>query len=138
MVADHTNRLPKNRQNFEIERHWIPCLIYGDALKDEFKGKTFDKPASHVDLPAILLSQLKFPYEQFKWSKNILGNNSNTWAFYTFDEGFGLIKNNNKIVYDVKLKDLIYKTYNTDDSITTQEGKALLQKLMNEYINLSN
>ena len=138
MLADHTNRLPKNRQNFEIERHWIPCLIYGDALKDEFKGKTIDRPASHVDIPAIILSQLTLPYEQFKWSKNILGNDSNTWAFYTFDEGLGFIKNNDKIVYDIKLNRLIYKTNNTTDSLATQEGKALLQKLMNDYINLSN
>ena len=140
MVADHTCCLPKNRQNYEIERHWIPCLIYGPALKDEFKGKTFDNPTSHVDLPAIILSQLKHPYQKFKWSKNVFNNKFNNWAFYTFDEGFGFIKDSNEIVYDVKLNKLLTHSKNLNitksDSLLI-EGKVLLQKLLDDYISLS-
>lgn len=139
IVSDHTNRLPKDRDNFEINRHWIPCMFYGPALKDEFKGKTIDFPVSHTDFPAIVLSQLGLNYDYFKWSKNIFSNAyQNPWAFYTYDEGFGYLKNKDKIVFDIKLNKLIVKTDNKiiDDSLTT-EGKALLQKLLDDYISLS-
>lgn len=139
IVTDHTNRFPKDRQNFEIKRHWIPCLIYGPALKKEFKGKTIDYPVSHIDIPAIILSQLQMKYTDYKWSKNVFNKNYKTpWAFYTFDEGFGYLKNNDKIVYDVKLNKLIVSTNNkTRDDSLMLEGKALLQQLLDDYISLS-
>lgn len=140
MFGDHTNRLPKNRQNFEIERHWIPCLIYGPALSDHFKGKTIDKPASHIDIPAIILSQLNLDYKQYIWSKNAVDSLSKPWAFYTYDEGFGYICNKDKIVFDVKLNRLIYN--NLTDKFKTDslllEGKVLLQKLLDQYMSYSN
>jgi len=139
IVTDHTNRLPKWRDNFELNRHWIPCMFYGPALKDEYKGKIIDFPVSHVDFPAIILSQLGLKYDKFKWSKNIFDKNYKTpWAFYTFDEGFGFLKNKDKIVYDIKLNKLILSTNNKilDDSLSI-EGKALLQKLLDDYISLS-
>ncbi len=139
IVTDHTNRFPKLRQNYEIERHWIPCLFYGPALKDNFKGKTIDYPVSHIDFPAIILSQLGLKYDKFKWSKNIFDKNyQSPWAFYTFDEGFGYLKNKDKIVFDIKLNKLIISTNNKvlDDSLS-KEGKALLQKLLDDYISLS-
>ncbi len=139
IVSDHTHRLPNNRQIYDIERHWIPCMLYGPALKDEFKGKTIDKYTTHVDIPAILLAQLKQQHKKFEWSKNILNNYEKGWAFYTFDEGFGFLSNQNKIVYDHKMNKLINNNLNlSSDSIDTQKGKALLQKLMNDYIDLSN
>ncbi len=139
IVTDHTSRFPNLRQNYEIERHWIPCLFYGPALKDNFKGKSIDYPVSHIDFPAIILSQLGLKYDKFKWSKNVFNKNFQTpWAFYTFDEGFGFLKNKDKIVYDFKLNKLIVKTDNKslNDSLT-KEGKALLQKLLDDYISLS-
>jgi hypothetical protein len=114
-------------------------MLYGPALKDEFKGKTIDKYTTHVDIPAILLAQLKQQHKKFEWSKNILNNYEKGWAFYTFDEGFGFLSNQNKIVYDHKMNKLINNNLNlSSDSIDTQKGKALLQKLMNDYIDLSN
>jgi phosphoglycerol transferase MdoB-like AlkP superfamily enzyme len=141
ILADHTHRLPKDRQSFEIERHWIPCLIYGAALKNEFRGKTIDKYASHADIAATLLSQLNLPYKDFIWSKNIFNPYEKGWAFYTFDEGFGFLNTNSKIVFDHKLNRLIklhpMDKSNTADSTSLKKGKALMQKLLNEYIKLS-
>ncbi|MCX6230066.1 MAG: LTA synthase family protein [Bacteroidetes bacterium] len=141
IVADHTHRLPKDRQSHEIERHWIPCLIYGAALKDEYKGKTMDKYTTHVDLPAILLSQLNLKHNKFEWSKDVFNPYEKGWAFYTYNEGFGFLKDKSRIVFDHKLNKIIpyiskKEIYNSD-SLSLKEGKALMQKLLNEYIKLS-
>ena len=139
IVPDHTHSLPKNRQSYDIERHWIPCLFYGPALKNEYKGKTVDFPVSHVDFAATILAQLNLSYNKYIWSKNVFNcNYFNPWAFYTFDEGFGYLKNKEKIVFDASLNKLLVKTDNIllNDSLE-KEGKALLQKLLNDYIELS-
>ncbi|NVN96333.1 MAG: sulfatase-like hydrolase/transferase [Bacteroidetes bacterium] len=142
IVSDHTHRLPKDRQLYDIERHWIPCLMYGPALKDEFRGKTIDKYTTHVDIPAILLAQLKLQYNKFEWSKNVFNKLENGWAFYTFDEGFGFLNDKSKIIFDHKLNKVIYNDKKNNDiisdSLAIKEGKALMQKLMNDYMNLSN
>jgi len=139
IVTDHTHRLPNNRQSYDIERHWIPCLLYGPSLKNEYIGKTVDFPVSHIDIAATILAQLNLSYNKYKWSKNVFSSNyKNPWAFYTFDEGFGFLKNNDKIIYDIKQNKLLVNT-NTDSLNTylTREGKVLLQKLLDDYIELS-
>jgi len=136
MLGDHTNRMPKFRQNYEIERHWIPCMIYGPALNEKYAGKRIEKVCSQIDVPAILLSQLNVDYSHFIWSKEIINSYSNHWAFYTFDEGFGFIKNRDQIVFDLNQNKMIYANqFNTkvNDELCT-DGKGLLQKLLDEYI----
>lgn len=140
-VADHANRCPKNRQNFEVERHWIPCLMLGGALKDEFKGKVFTRITSHADLPNILLSQLNIDNSEFHWGKNTLNYGVKDWAYYSFDEGFGLVTPNQALAYDIKSKKIL-SIKNTEsnpknDSSVLQSGKAMLQKLMDEFILLN-
>ncbi len=138
IVTDHTNRLPKDRKNYEIKRHWIPCLLYGPALKEEYVGKTIDFPASHIDFAATILAQLGLKHDKYVWSKNIFNSNyNNKWAFYTFDEGFGFLQNNDKIVFDAKLNKLSVKNNNKIDDTLNLRGKVLLQKLLDDYIELS-
>lgn len=139
IVTDHTNRLPKDRRIFDIERHRIPCLFYGPALKNEFINYTIEFPVSHIDFPATILAQLGLNHNNYCWSKNVFNvNYKNPWAFYTFDEGFGFLLNNDRIVFDAKLNKLLVNTKNQhlDDNLCLK-GKVLLQKLLNDYINLS-
>lgn len=139
IVTDHTNRLPKDRKIFDFERHLIPCLFWGNVLKNEYKGKTIDFPVSHIDFAATILAQLGLNHEKYYWSKNIFNlNYKNQWAFYTFDEGFGFIQNNDKIIFDAKLNKLILSSNNKNiDETLSISGKALLQKLLDDYIELS-
>ncbi|MDL2315193.1 sulfatase-like hydrolase/transferase [Bacteroidales bacterium OttesenSCG-928-C19] len=138
-VADHAHYLPNNQPAYAQERHWIPCMFYGKVLKDEFKGKTIDKVASQSDFPKTLLTQLNIEHPEYSWGKNILNSNQVPFAFYTFDEGFGLINNEQTIIYDCRLEDVIYvkdtALFKQDSSIL-QQGKALLQKEMDDFIGL--
>ncbi len=141
VVSDHTHRYPYNRQAHEIERHWIPCLLTGGALRQEFAGKTISEPVCHTDLPATILSQLGLKHDEFIWSKNIFNPYASKFAYYTFDEGFGVITSKSALVYDHKLNKIIDKRSNENqqsiDSLT-QTGKAILQQLMEAYVRLSN
>ncbi|HNW97760.1 MAG TPA: sulfatase-like hydrolase/transferase [Bacteroidales bacterium] len=141
ITADHAHTYPKKRGANEAERHHIPFVLYGNVLKSEYKGKTFEKIGSQIDLPAMLLSQLKIPYKPFEKSKNIFNKYSPGFAFYTFDNGFGIITSQQIIVYDHNLGQVVYRKNKlspaADEEITNQ-GKAYLQVLLDEYIGFNN
>ena len=142
IVADHAHHNPMGRKNYEIKRHWIPFLIYGEPLKDEYKGQNCDIITCHSDFPAILLSQLKLKHNHFHWSKNIFNKYSPEFAFYSFDDGFGWINPKQVLIYDHKLGDTVFVKNNNiplkENELYLKQGKAYLQLLVKEYIEFNN
>jgi len=141
ITADHAHYMPFNRGYNEPERHRIPLLFYGNVLKEKYKGKTNNKIGSQIDLPAMLLSQLKIGYKQFVKSKNLFNKYSPEFAFYTFDNGFGIITPQQTIVYDHNSGQVVYcknKLSPAIDEEITNKGKAYLQVMFEEYIKLNN
>lgn len=139
ITADHAHRQPMNRAYNEPARHHIPFLLYGEVLKHEYRGKTIDKTGSHIDVSATLLSQLQIQHSEFTWSQNMMNTYSKGFAFYTFDEGFGFVNDSVEVVYDHNLKKtvMINKRYpGADASKALKNGKAILQKMFQEYIDL--
>lgn len=140
VVADHGHYLPNNRGNHTVERHRIPFLITGGALRAELRGTTDSTFGCHVDLAATLLGQLGLPANRFEWSKDLFRNDSH-FAFWTFDDGFGIANAQQAIVWDnlgkrvLQLRDSTSSaTLNTD---AVNKGKALEQVLLDRYIELS-
>ncbi|MEI6854302.1 MAG: LTA synthase family protein, partial [Bacteroidota bacterium] len=139
ITGDHAHKHPKERSYNEPDRHHIPLLICGGALKDEYRGKVIRKTASQLDIAATILGQLNIKNTEFKWSKNFLNKYSKGFAFYTFDNGFGFIKDSSEVVYDQNLKANIItrnKIEGGDCSRTLKQGKAMLQIVFQEYIDL--
>ncbi len=139
VTADHAHKHPRERNYNEPLRHHIPMLICGGALKDEYKGKVISKTASQLDMAATILGQLQIKNDEFKWSKNFLNKYSKGFAFYTFDNGFGFITDSTEVVYDQNLKANIIarnKIQGADYNQSLKQGKALLQIVFQEYIDL--
>ncbi len=129
VVADHSCMFPKRRNNFDTERHHIPLLITGGALKDAWRGKTSERVCSHVDLPATLLAQVHHSSADFPYSKNLFNRFSPAFAYYAFDNGFGLISKEGHLIYDHNQQKLMDITY-PNTGLTRQWsdfGKAYLQ-----------
>ena len=141
ITPDHGHFLPKNRNHYDAERHHIPFLIYGDALKEKFKGKIIDKFASHSDFASTVLSQLNISHDHFRWSKNLFNNYQEDFAFYSFDEGFGWLEKKQSLIFDHQFNDIIsIRNDSLSDTVNNQilnKGKAYLQVLMEEYIGVS-
>lgn len=138
LLADHACQFPKGRSNFEVDRHHIPMLILGGALRPEWKGRVISSISSHTDIAATLLSQLQIPANEFIGSRNIFGNKYEASAYYAFDNGFGLITPNGHLIYDHNRK---METENSfADSIEhmkyLQAGKAHLQRLFEKFLNI--
>lgn len=139
-VADHGHPLPKqNHEIYEPQRYHIPLIFYGDVIKDEFKGKVYDKTGSQQDLPATLLAQLKIDSKDFKWSKNLLNPYNRHFAYFSWDNGFGFIENGHTVTFDNVGKSVLYNSKPEDAATTNRilnSGKAYLQSAYQQFINL--
>ena len=129
IVADHGHPLPatgKRLDNFKI-----PLLFLGGGLNKT--GIEVDKIGAQIDLPATLLGQIGFPYQSYKWSKNLLDSTTKPWAYFSFNNGFGFIQPGKSLLYDNVGKSIIEK----NGSITEQDinmGKALQQVSFQDYL----
>jgi phosphoglycerol transferase MdoB-like AlkP superfamily enzyme len=127
LVPDHAMRYPATLDNRSMERHQIPLLMIGGAIKSP---KTIDTYASQIDIAATLLSQLHLPYTDFKFSKNILNPTSPHFGYFTFFNGFGMINSENQYVYDYESKTAITNTGQKDKN--KMKAEAFLQTLYND------
>lgn len=136
LVADHSCKFPRARNNFEVERHHIPMLLIGGALKKEYAGTINSRVASHLDISASLLAQMKLPSTEFPRSKNMFNKNAPAFAYYAFDNGFGMVTNGKHIIFDHnQQKDVLeHLTSDTLANILQNYGKAFLQTNFQENL----
>ena len=139
-VADHGHLYPKNKYEIaQPERYHIPLLFYGDVIKPEFKGKKFDHVGSQQDIAATLLSQLNISAKDFIWSKNLLNPYARSFAFFTWDNGFGFMEDQHYVTFDNVGKSILYNSNVKDMAQTNHNlnsGKAYLQTVYQHFINL--
>jgi phosphoglycerol transferase MdoB-like AlkP superfamily enzyme len=144
LVADHGHRLPKEKLDGTPERYHIPLLILGEPLREELRGKKDPRIGSQVDIVATLLAELGLSATAFPWSKDLLSYPGSSFAYYAFDEGFGLIEENRSVVYH----DLTGRWVVTDRSGVSmaraggdaneavKPGQAMMQTIYQDFMEL--
>jgi len=130
LVADHGARITPDILNYSPEIFRIPMLWIGGALKE--KGIINSKFGSQVDIPETLLGQMEIKGD-FPFGKDLFSDESGSWAFYTYNEGFAFISDSSMAIYDHKLKSTFLKE-GKDPEYAEKEGKAYLQILFNDYL----
>jgi len=126
-VADHGSRLPNNTLYYTPERFKIPMVWTGGAVK---KNTVISKYAGQTDIPATLSSQLGIPHKEFMFGKDILSPESESFAFYDFNNGFGFITDTSVCVFDNNRRDYILNKGNCGNNF----GKAYMQILTNDFV----
>jgi hypothetical protein len=84
---------------------------------------------SQTDIAETILSQVNISNDYFGRSKNLFAAQKPHFAYYAFDNGFGIINPKSEIVYDHNQQKIIYA--NSTDSLQNNKwlnyGKAYLQ-----------
>ncbi|CAN5750189.1 alkaline phosphatase family protein [soil metagenome] len=134
-VSDHSHNSPKSWQFNEPNYRHIPMLFYGEVIKPEYRGLKYTEVASQTDLAATLLKQLNLDADKFTYSKNLFNPYINHFAYYAFDEGFGIVKPEGHLTWHVKENRTEFAKSNSPQQETQmkKEGQAFLQTLMDEY-----
>ncbi|MBI4646417.1 MAG: LTA synthase family protein [Bacteroidia bacterium] len=136
-VSDHGHLTPKPHEWQAPDSRKIPMLLFGQAIKEEYRGQVFKKLCCQTDLAATLLVQLNLDSTKFKRSRNIFKPYYHEFAYYAFDFGFGFIKaNGDFFVYDHENNRYYFKQFSkaTDEQHIIREGKSYLEILFDEYL----
>jgi len=136
IVADHSHGTPRTYSYDSPEFYHIPLLIYGGALKQEFRGVKNERLGSQTDIASTLMHQLGFSSAPYRWSKNLMNPYTQQFAFYTFDEGFGFVDTSGVVIWNHRFPS---QNQNTGKTIPAQKtlfskGAAMLQVLMNDFL----
>ena len=138
IIADHSHQTYTHRAIYQANYRHIPMLFLGGALKEEYRGMSYNKICSQTDLTTTVLKQLNMDASQFPWSKNLMNPYSPEFAYFELNQGFGWIKPQGFIAYDHFNKRFFANTIK--DSTQTEEalfeGASYLQTLFQEYIDL--
>jgi len=129
MVADHA-RIYDDMPNFKQYVFRIPMLWIGGALAK--KGFTIEKLGSQTDIPVTLLNQLGIGCI-FPFSKDLLSDKSKSFAFYTYNEGFGFITDSSAAAFDLKSRTPVMSE-GKEPLSAENNGKAYLQVLFDDYL----
>jgi phosphoglycerol transferase MdoB-like AlkP superfamily enzyme len=129
MVADHGSRLPNNLQNHEIAKFKIPMIWTGGALAQH--GTQIHAIASQTDIAETVMRQVDIPFEDYKFSRNILAKNASNFAFFAFNDGLGFMTRKGKVVFDNTGKIILQSEGNAVNAL--RSGKAYLQVVTKDY-----
>jgi phosphoglycerol transferase MdoB-like AlkP superfamily enzyme len=130
MVADHCARIYSDMPNYKQNVFKIPMLWVGGALSKT--GLSVRKLGSQVDIPTTVLDQMGIK-GSFPFGKDLFSDQSKSFAFYTYNEGFGFITDSSAVSLDLKSKTLVLSE-GKDPASAEKKGKAYLQVLFNDYL----
>lgn len=127
LVPDHVGAYKEYLDNFDRSRYQIPLILTGGAIARPMKINLI---GSQHDIAATLLGQLGIQHKDFLFSKNIMSDATPKFAFFDVPDAFGVVTEENSIIYDNKSKKAVYdkgqKGYNL------KKGQAYLQKLYDD------
>jgi phosphoglycerol transferase MdoB-like AlkP superfamily enzyme len=130
IVADHGHPLPGHDANDRPSKFHIPLIFSGGALK--MKG-VINTIGSQTDIATTVLHQLKISSEKFKWGKDLLDSSAKSFAFYSFNNGFGFVTPSGTQTIDNVSKKTIYEEPGFDTS-NSKYGKAYMQFSYQDFL----
>jgi len=131
LVADHCRRNSIDVLAYSEDIFRIPMLWLGGALA--VRNVKVEKYGSQTDIPLTLLHQMDLD-GNYTFAKDLLSQETKSFAFYTFNEGFAFITDSSKYMYDHKLGAPV-EAAGSDPESTGKMGKAYLQVLYDDYLN---
>ncbi|HLG02509.1 MAG TPA: sulfatase-like hydrolase/transferase, partial [Bacteroidia bacterium] len=134
-VSDHSHNSPRNWAFNQPQYRRIPLLFFGEVIRPEYRGMKYDSIASQSDLAATLLRQLKMDADDYRFSKDLFNPSASRYAYYAFDEGFGLVKPEGQLTWHVKEDRTEFEIINSaaGKNKLLRQGQAFLQELMDAY-----
>jgi phosphoglycerol transferase MdoB-like AlkP superfamily enzyme len=129
ILGDHGHRLPINayrQSDFKIPVFWTGGAV---AVK-----QNITKLGSQIDLINTLLGQLGWKNKNYPFGKNILDTQVKPWALFSFNNGFGFLKDTDYVIYD-NVGRKIMNANVKEKSTTLTEGKALQQYYFQDFLN---
>lgn len=135
LVADHSHSSYKLRENWQPGYRRIPLLLWGGALRPEFRGRIWDRVGSQVDLTTTLLHQMKLESKAYPWGNDLFDPTSPSYAYYEIGRGVGWVTKDGELVYDQENDRVLYSSFTLDQRLQAQkDAQAYLQSVVDYYL----
>jgi phosphoglycerol transferase MdoB-like AlkP superfamily enzyme len=131
ITADHGHRNPGNKALHEKERFRVPLLLIGGAIRGDSVIHTI---GNQTDIANTILGQLDKASPRFIFSKDLFGNNTQSFAAYFFNDGFGFITRESYVVHDNQGRKWLINEGAGEHEL--ELGKAYQQTLYTDYNNI--
>lgn len=126
-VPDHVGSYKENLNDHDRSRYQIPLILAGGAISRPMKVGII---GSQQDIAATLLGQLGVEHREFTFSKNMMSDATPKFAFFAVNDAFGVVSEENSLIYDNKAKRIVYDKGEKDFNL--KRGQAYLQKLYDD------
>ena len=128
IVPDHLGAWPRNADSFKTWRFHVPLIWVGGAIKHPMVVPVY---GSQQDIAATVLGQLGINYHDMTFSKDLFSDAFHHSAFFMMNDGFGLIDDDNTVIYDNKLQRVRVDTGRLRGK-NIKNGKATAQVLFDD------
>jgi phosphoglycerol transferase MdoB-like AlkP superfamily enzyme len=134
-LSDHSHPSPLYNQFMMPGDRRIVAFMYGDVIKQEWKGTKVNTTSNQQDFAPTICKQLGLT-NPFKYGKNLFNPYGNKYGYYSFDVGFGFVTDSGSYVYDLRSKSVRGSTFKTEAGKLRADslGKAYLQSLYSDYL----
>lgn len=128
IVPDHLGAWPRNADSFKTWRFHVPLIWTGGMIK---RPQTVPVYGSQQDIAATVLGQLGINHQDMTFSKDLFSDAFHHSAFFMMNDGFGLIDDDNAVIYDNKLQRVRVDTGRLRGK-NIKNGKATAQVLFDD------
>ena len=128
IVPDHLGAWPRNADSFKTWRFHVPLIWTGGMIK---RPQTVPVYSSQQDIAATVLGQLGINHQDMTFSKDLFSDAFHHSAFFMMNDGFGLIDDDNTVIYDNKLQRVRVDTGRLRGK-NIKNGKATAQVLFDD------
>lgn len=128
IVPDHLGAWPRNADSFKTWRFHVPLIWVGGAIKHPIVVPVY---GSQQDIAATVLGQLGINHQDMTFSKDLFSDAFHHSAFFMMNDGFGLIDDDNTVIYDNKLQRVRVDTGRLRGK-NIKNGKATAQVLFDD------
>ena len=128
IVPDHLGAWPRNADSFKTWRFHVPLIWTGGMIK---RPEVVPVYGSQQDIAATVLGQLGINHQDMTFSKDLFSDAFHHSAFFMMNDGFGLIDDDNTVIYDNKLQRVRVDTGRLRGK-NIKNGKATAQVLFDD------
>lgn len=126
-VPDHVGGYKENLNDHDRSRYQIPLILAGGAISRPMKVGII---GAQQDIAATLLGQLGVEHREFTFSKNMMSDATPKFAFFSVNDAFGIVSEENSLIYDNRAKRIVYDK--GEKGFNLKRGQAYLQKLYDD------
>ena len=131
-VADHGFPYPDGIPIHVPERFRILSMWAGGAIAAPQEVTTL---CSQMDIVPTLLAQMDIPTDDYVFAKDIFDDTYKPFALFAYNDGFGLITEQDTVVIDAKADKVLVSGTSAEDGATAKEetlrtAKAFVQRIM--------